>query len=60
MDGVGALGNVLVVGLTNRRELIEPALLRPGRCEAQRGALDACGVRANGYAASSRLERPGP
>ena len=33
MDGVEELQNVLVVGLTNRPELIEPALLRPGRLE---------------------------
>jgi len=33
MDGVDALDNVLVVGLTNRIELIDPALLRAGRME---------------------------
>ena len=33
MDGIEQLQNVLVVGLTNRPELIEPALLRPGRLE---------------------------
>ena len=33
MDGVVEAGNVLVVGLTNRPELIDPALLRPGRLE---------------------------
>eukprot|EP01041_Mallomonas_annulata_P011047 gene11047-23098_t len=33
LDGVKSLGNVLVVGLTNRKELIDPALLRPGRLE---------------------------
>ena len=31
LDGVNSLDNVLVVGLTNRKELIDPALLRPGR-----------------------------
>lgn len=35
MDGVGEMTNVLVVGLTNRRDLIDPALLRPGRFEAR-------------------------
>jgi len=35
MDGVRRLDNVLVVGLTNRRELIDPALLRPGRWEGR-------------------------
>jgi len=35
MDGVDQLNNLLVIGLTNRRELIDPALLRPGRLEVQ-------------------------
>jgi len=33
IDGVDALDNVLIVGLTNRPELIDAALLRPGRLE---------------------------
>ena len=35
MDGVNQLDNILVVGLTNRPELIDSALLRPGRLEVQ-------------------------
>ncbi len=35
MDGLNALPNVLMIGMTNRRELLEPALLRPGRLEVQ-------------------------
>ena len=35
MDGVKEVPNVLVVGLTNRPELLDPALLRPGRLELQ-------------------------
>eukprot|EP00468_Gymnochlora_sp_CCMP2014_P010229 CAMPEP_0167755386 /NCGR_PEP_ID=MMETSP0110_2-20121227/8791_1 /TAXON_ID=629695 /ORGANISM="Gymnochlora sp., Strain CCMP2014" /LENGTH=659 /DNA_ID=CAMNT_0007641359 /DNA_START=107 /DNA_END=2086 /DNA_ORIENTATION=- len=35
LDGVDQLHNLLVIGLTNRRELIDPALLRPGRFEVQ-------------------------
>ena len=36
MDGVHPLPvPTLVVGLTNKRSLIEPALLRPGRFEVQ-------------------------
>lgn len=33
MDGINALDNVLLVGMTNRRELLDSALLRPGRLE---------------------------
>jgi len=35
MDGVREANNVLVVALTNRPELLDPALLRPGRLEVQ-------------------------
>ena len=31
LDGLETRGNVLVVGATNRRDAIDPALLRPGR-----------------------------
>ena len=33
MDGVEQLNNVLIIGMTNRKELIDEALLRPGRFE---------------------------
>ena len=33
LDGVNQNENVLVIGLTNRKDLIDPALLRPGRFE---------------------------
>ncbi|KAB1912034.1 AAA family ATPase [Micromonospora sp. AMSO31t] len=33
LDGVEALRNVVVVAATNRPELVDPALLRPGRLE---------------------------
>jgi len=35
LDGIQSLGNVLFVGMTNRRELLDEALLRPGRLEVQ-------------------------
>eukprot|EP01040_Poterioochromonas_malhamensis_P002609 gene2609-2775_t len=33
MDGVNGLNNILVIGMTNRKDLIDEALLRPGRFE---------------------------
>ena len=35
LDGINAIPNVLVIGMTNRRELLDDALLRPGRLEVQ-------------------------
>eukprot|EP01060_Flectonema_neradi_P037150 TRINITY_DN738_c1_g1_i1.p1 TRINITY_DN738_c1_g1~~TRINITY_DN738_c1_g1_i1.p1 ORF type:complete len:787 (+),score=162.60 TRINITY_DN738_c1_g1_i1:59-2362(+) len=35
IDGVDSLNNVLLVGMTNRRDLLDDALLRPGRFEVQ-------------------------
>lgn len=35
MDGVDQLNNILVIGMTNRKDLIDTALLRPGRFEVQ-------------------------
>jgi transitional endoplasmic reticulum ATPase len=34
MDGIAERGDVVVIGATNRIDLIDPALLRPGRFEA--------------------------
>ncbi|CAN6808941.1 unnamed protein product [Brassica oleracea] len=35
IDGVEALNNVLLIGMTNRKDLLDEALLRPGRLEVQ-------------------------
>ncbi|MDO4685629.1 MAG: proteasome ATPase [Corynebacterium sp.] len=35
LDGVERLNNVLVIGATNREELIDPAILRPGRLDVK-------------------------
>lgn len=31
IDGVEALNNIIVIGMTNRKDLIDEAILRPGR-----------------------------
>ncbi|XP_072031321.1 vesicle-fusing ATPase-like [Amphiura filiformis] len=35
IDGVEQLNNILIIGMTNRRDLMDEALLRPGRLEVQ-------------------------
>mmetsp|Transcript_2507 Transcript_2507/g.2554 ORF Transcript_2507/g.2554 Transcript_2507/m.2554 type:complete len:505 (-) Transcript_2507:216-1730(-) len=35
LDGVKSISNVLLIGMTNKRELLDDALLRPGRLEVQ-------------------------
>ena len=39
IDGVNSLNNILVIGMTNRKDMIDEALLRPGR--APRWPLEA-------------------
>jgi len=33
IDGVESLNNILVIGMTNRKDLLDEAIMRPGRFE---------------------------
>jgi vesicle-fusing ATPase len=33
MDGVDSLNNILIIGMTNRKDMMDEAILRPGRLE---------------------------
>ncbi len=35
IDGVEELNNVIIIGATNRQDLLDPAILRPGRLDAK-------------------------
>ena len=35
IDGVDALNNILIIGMTNRKDMIDEAIMRPGRLEIQ-------------------------
>ena len=35
IDGVDALNNILLIGMTNRKDMLDEAMLRPGRMEVQ-------------------------
>uniref|UniRef100_A0A7S0HSD0 Vesicle-fusing ATPase n=1 Tax=Hanusia phi TaxID=3032 RepID=A0A7S0HSD0_9CRYP len=66
LDGVNELNNVLVIGLTNRKDLIDPALLRPGRFEVhveirepnEEGRKEILEIHLRKLRSSSSLEEP--
>ena len=65
VDGVHAMDNVLIIGMTNRKDMLDPALLRPGRLEVhvEVGLPDTAGRAQNsqdthgGYAAGGASPR---
>lgn len=65
IDGVDSLNNVLIIGMTNRRDLIDNALLRPGRFEVQievnlpdeKGRLQIFNIHTSSLRESKRLSK---
>ncbi|KAG0566790.1 hypothetical protein KC19_7G088100 [Ceratodon purpureus] len=55
IDGVESLNNILLIGMTNRKDLLDEALLRPGRMEVQieiglpdeKGRMQILGIHSN-------------
>jgi vesicle-fusing ATPase len=66
LDGVQSLDNILLIGMTNRPELLDPALLRPGRLEVQieiplpdeRGRRDILNIHFGPLRTQGRLSQP--
>jgi len=65
IDGVDALNNILLIGMTNRKDMLDEALLRPGRLEVQievglpdeKGRLQILKIHTNKMASNSFLDR---
>lgn len=63
IDGVDALNNILLIGMTNRRDMLDEAMLRPGRLEVQieiglpdeKGRVQILKIHTNKMAANSFL-----
>ncbi|KAL4857940.1 Vesicle-fusing ATPase [Chlorella vulgaris] len=64
IDGVDALNNILLIGMTNRKDMLDEALLRPGRLEVQveiglpdeRGRVQILQIHTSKMAANSFLD----
>jgi len=65
IDGVNSLNNILVIGMTNRKDLIDDALLRPGRFEIQiqiglpdeKGRLQILNIHTKNMKENNRLDK---
>ena len=63
IDGVDSLNNILVIGMTNRKDMIDEAILRPGRLELhveiglpdEKGRLQILEIKTHSMRESSRL-----
>ena len=64
MDGINTPNNFLVIGMTNRKDFLDPALLRPGRFEVhvevhlpdKRGRADILAIHTKSMRENGRLE----
>ena len=65
LDGVDQLNNILLIGMTNRKDMIDDALLRPGRLEVhmeislpdEDGRLQILAIHTNSMSKSGTLDR---
>jgi len=63
IDGVDSLNNILLIGMTNRKDMIDDALLRPGRLEVHveiglpdtKGRLQILGIHTKNMRESDRI-----
>lgn len=63
IDGVDSLNNILLIGMTNRKDMIDDALLRPGRLEVHveiglpdtKGRLQILGIHTKSMVESNRV-----
>jgi vesicle-fusing ATPase len=63
IDGVDSLNNILLIGMTNRKDMIDDALLRPGRLEVhveiglpdKKGRLQILNIHTRGMVKANRI-----